>query len=360
VALVVRFRFDGYIYSDDKSYLESFAAYAGSNGKQVSAFWDSVPSYSRPLGFLFRFVLNDPLTALLPTAFVGSLSAVLVAFTVKQMTSPQRGIVAGLLVAVWPSQIFWSSLALRDAFIWFATSLIIAVWAYLLLPKRAPMIRIFWGIIITVVALTFVAGSRRHSAVVLIAALLIAIIFSIEWRKSIPALLIVGITAPYLLGFGPFAWNLLKIGSSNIEANRAKEVAAAETVVECWDLPILPLGNAGEGGWRNDLLCLPATAASFLLAPTPQQVVNNPSLTPLLMELPFWVMLYAFSARNLRGKWRNSFVNKTVICYLILTILMWSLVDRAIGTAFRHRGEILASLVLVAMMRRANQGDETR
>jgi hypothetical protein len=34
--------------------------------------------------------------------------------------------------------------------------------------------------------------------------------------------------------------------------------------------------------------------------------------------------------------------------YLLLTTLMWSTIDRVVGTAFRHRSEILASLVILA------------
>lgn len=350
VVLIVRFRFDGYIFLDDKSYLSDFATYAGSNGGQSPDIWISVPSYSRPLGFLFRFVVDDPLTALLPTALAGSLSAVLVAFAVERMTNPKRGLVAGLLVALWPSQIFWSSLVLRDAFIWLAISLVIATWAYLLLPNRAPMGHISLGIVVTLVCIAYVAGSRRHSAISLVAALLIAVVFSVEWRRSIPALLLVGTTVPYFLGFGPFALNLLKDGSSTIATNRAKEVAAAETVIECWDLPFLPRGDESGGGWKNDLLCLPATTTGYLLMPTPNQAFSNKDLVPPLLEAPLWIALYAAAGRNLRRFWGSGLAHRLTAAFLVTTTLMWSLIDRVVGTSFRHRGEIFSALVVLAVV----------
>lgn len=212
------------------------------------------------------------------------------------------------------------------------------------------MARISLGIVITVVCVAYIAGSRRHSALALLAALLIAVLFSVEWRKSIPALLILGGTVPYLLGFGTFAWNLLKDGSSSIAPNRAKEVAAAETVVECWDLPFLPRGDESDGGWKNDVLCLPATSTGFLLMPTPNQAISNKDLVPPLVEAPLWIALYAAAGRNLRRFWKSGLVHRLIATCFITTTLMWSLIDRVVGTSFRHRGEIFSSLVVLAVV----------
>ncbi len=345
LSLIVRFRFDGFLYLDDRSYLEAFRRYAETGGSEKPVIWNSVPSYSRPIALIYRFVLNDPLVALVPSVLAGGLTAVFVAVAVGRVSSARRSLLAGLLVAWWPSQIFWSSLALRDAFIWLAVSSVIAVWA---VAHTSPRISVRFAVIAyTGLAIAYVSGSRKHTALVMALSALIAIAL---WRRSLPvltAILVAVAITPLVFGFGVFGWSLWNDGTSTITANRSREVAAAETPITCVDLPLLPPAEAGSGGWRNDLLCFPSTSLSFVLAPFPDQVVENTSLVPPFLELPAWIALYFFSLRGSQPKLPR-FVRNFTYTYLLLTFIMWSLIDRVVGTAFRHRSELLVPLVILA------------
>ena len=357
LAVVVRFRFDGYLYLDDRSYLEAFERYAASGGTEKPAIWDSVPSYSRPISLFFRFVYDDPLTALIPTAIAGSLSAVFVAIAIGQFTNNRRALLAGLMVAWWPSQVFWSSLALRDAFIWMAVSSIFAASSFLR-PTRSRL-AVTGASTYILSAIVCIAGSRRHSALAVALAAVIALLVYYRRRTVLAVAALLAVLAPMALGFGPAGWSLWKEGTASVSANRQREVNAAETPIQCWNLPILPSGDESQGGWRDDLLCLPTSATSFLMAPFPRQVNDNPSLVPPFLELPAWIALYILSLRRLRDRPTNPGLI-AARSYVVITVMMWSLIDRVVGTGFRHRGEILAPLVILIMAGSQRRGEESR
>lgn len=359
LAIVVRLRFGGYLYLDDKSYVDFFQRYAESAGMQKAPIWDSVPSYSRPLALLSRYVWNDPLAAQIATVMAGSLSAVFVAFAVGRLSDRRRSILAGLLVAWWPSQIFWSSLVLRDAFIWMAVSSVIAAWSLLGNSLRAS--KSIGLVLYSFAAVAYVAGSRKHSALVLVLSIIVALLFSARSHRVLVGAAFLLAFAPLSLGFGPFGWQLFRDGTEGITAGRTREVTAAQTPIRCWDLPLLPPGDETQGGWRDDLLCLPTTVPGLLIMPTPDQAFDNPDLVPPLLELPGWIALYAFALRSCRKGTRKNPLTAFAASYATLTIALWALVDRVVGTAFRHRSELFAALVVLAMIgnRQQNHGKDS-
>ena len=321
MTLVVRFRFDGYLYLDDRSYLEGFERYVASGGAEKPAIWDSVPSYSRPISLFFRFVYDDPLTALIPTAIAGSLSAVFVAIAIGQFTNHRRALLAGLMVAWWPSQVFWSSLALRDAYIWMAVSSIFAASSFLR-PSRSRL-AVTGASIYILSAIVYIAGSRRHSALAVAMVVIFTLLVYYRRRTVLAVAALLAVFAPMALGFGPAGWSLWKDGTANVSAARQREVGAATTPIRCWDLPGLPPGDESQGGWKDDLLCLPTSATSFLLAPFPRQVYENPNLVPPFLELPAWIALYILSLKRLRHRPTNLGLI-AARGYVVITVMMWS------------------------------------
>lgn len=357
MALVIRFRFDGYLYLDDRSYLEEFERYAASGSTGKSVIWDSVPSYSRPISLLFRFVYNDPVAALFPTVLAGSVSAVLVAFAIGRTQSRRKALLAGLLVAWWPSQIFWSSLALRDAFIWMAASMTLAAASHLGL--RRTRLNLVGSAFVILLSIAYIAGSRKHSALALALAVIIALLVLHRTRAIFAASAILLVAIPLSMGFGVAGWDLWKDGTARISENRQREVDAANSPIRCWDMPLLPAGDESQGGWKHDLLCLPASTTNFLMAPFPAQVQANPNLWPPLLELPAWILLYMFALRASRNRARSVLLSVAKF-YVLATVLMWSLIDRVVGTGFRHRGEILSALVILAFVSPHGSGSGPR
>jgi hypothetical protein len=352
-ALAIRLVSNGSLYNDDAYYVDSLRSYAESEGALRPGIWFTHPTFFRPLAILARWVTTDPLLPQAMSAVAGSLSVVLVAAVVRRLTNERQALLAGLTIALWPSHVIWSSLVLRDAFVWLGVCGVFAAISYGWARNHTRKgVQLFLATVI-IVALAYVEGNRRHSAFALMFALSIAAFVGLRlWSTRIAALL--GLIAiPFFVGLGWLGVDLWRNGSENFAPARAAEVANAETPIECWQLPLVGRGDESGGGWGNDLRCLPTTAVGLLLMPTPQQVSSNPSLLPPLVEGVGWIALYLAVIRQVRHRLGGNPVLRVVTAYVVLTIFMWSLIDRVVGTAFRHRSELLAGLVILAFSQRS-------
>ena len=353
VVLVVRFLSGGSLYQDDQSYLASIERAVKSGSGTEESLWHSNPTFFRPLVLANRLTVLDPLTSQIFIALLGASTATLVAFSVKRLTSnPTASLVAGLGFGTFPSLVLWSSLVMKDPFVWFGTSLTLACLVCLCRPSSSRSSPTPLQAIALIAGLLFGAfityGARNHASLLLLGASSAACITVwVPLKRALPLLLISASLVPLFLGYGPFAKRILENGSTSFAKNRSAEVAQAETAVNCWEIPFVGQGSPDEGGWTNDLKCLPSTFAMFTTMPWPNQVVTNPSLWPPLLELPLWLTLYALALRRPRNALPTP-VRTFCILHLIFTLLFWSFVDRVVGTAFRHRGEMLAALVVLA------------
>lgn len=353
MAVIVRITSGGSLFLDDASYLRSIERAVSSGRWTDESLWTTTPSLFRPAVLLNDTLFHDPITSQVFVAVVGSATCALTCLTVLNLTNvPTAALRAGLTMAIFPSAIFWSSIVLKDSLVWLGISG--TLWSISLLCKRPrqtrPPLHIYAVSCATFAgSLAITYGSRPHSALLLVLTIGATAIFVARPKKLvIPMAILFVAFAPMTLGYGPMASRILENGSRSFAENRSAEVSQAETALSCLPVPILGAGDPAAGGWKNDLLCLPSSLAMFLTMPWPNQVLDNTTLAPPLLEFPAWLALFWVALRHPRRLWSSSPASRLVLIHLIVTIAFWSTVDRVVGTAFRHRSELLVGLVVLA------------
>ncbi len=126
-AIVITFA-RGFLFADEAQYvgLGRLAA-AGRltptymiNGQTGDSLFHEAAAFMWPLTVLFRVFGPHVLVAALWAALFGALAAALVALLVGRVLPPLWSGVAGLVVALFPSQVLWSSLVFRESMVWAA------------------------------------------------------------------------------------------------------------------------------------------------------------------------------------------------------------------------------------------------
>lgn len=351
MALVIRVSRGGSLFLDDASYLQKVELAVTSGEHARDSLWRTAPTFFRPLVVLGEAIGTDPLVSQLALALVGSLVPLLAAGTLLLATkSPSSAFTCGVVIALFPSQILWSALVLRDPIVWLGVvvacaSLSTISFGSSLHIRRRRLALVVAGSFGLGCSVSLAYGSRPHAGLLIFLAVVVAWLFTS--KRKLAVILTVGTLlalVPALLGFSPFGLRIIENGSRSFTENRAVEIEQAETPHRCFDVLWIDGGEATEGGWENDLRCLPSSISMFLTSPWPDQVAKNFSLIPPFLELFLWFSLYVGVLRVSRDTWRSGVLGKFVLSHLVLTVVFWSMVDRVIGTAFRHRGEILASL----------------
>ncbi|SVB28445.1 uncharacterized protein METZ01_LOCUS181299, partial [marine metagenome] len=86
--------------------------------------WNSTKSLLLPITILFKLFGPHPIFGQLLVSLSGAIAVAGVAFLISQATSKRTALLFGLIFALYPSQILWSSIVLKDSFICMALILI--------------------------------------------------------------------------------------------------------------------------------------------------------------------------------------------------------------------------------------------
>jgi energy-converting hydrogenase Eha subunit A len=116
--------FSGYLFGDESQYVVLGRLAAA--GHLTPTFWSgygetlfhTAGSYMWPTVVLFKLFGVHPLVAALWAALFGALTAALTAAIAGRALSRGWSALAGLTVAIFPSQILWSSVVLRESMVW--------------------------------------------------------------------------------------------------------------------------------------------------------------------------------------------------------------------------------------------------
>ena len=339
LATLVRVVEDGILFEDDGSYIRTLSTFANQGREGLTSSqrgtWDALWGFFEPLGWLVRFASTDPLVPMLATALAGSLVAGLVSAMTRRRFSDRMALVAGLLVALMPSQILWSSLVLRDAFSWLALSSIA-----LMIGTSSSKWRRGSAWFALPVVLYWLNGIRGHTFLVASIASALALLFTFRRRLQwIAALALVLLAVGVASGTIGRLTSVLDSGTAGRQEELTAAVDAGKTTIACVVIPFVYEAPSDGVGWSGDLKCFPSGARMMLFDPFPNQLGKSLSLLPAFFEHVFWYpLLYlAFrGVRRLRG-WTTQDV--FVLAAGLGTLCVWALVDRNFGTAYRHRGE---------------------
>ena len=398
VALVAVFA-DGHLFQDDHGYLRLAERHGDKSltwdaGSQ--SLWRVNLSFLAPIGFLFDAFGPYPVLAQSLQALAGAWTATCVTMLVGRHARPVITVGAGMVAALFPSQVLWSSLVLKDALVWMclaSIAVLVARWI-----ETGDLVPFIGGAAGLLLLLLYLSHLRAHTLVTTC----FAVLLSVVWRPSplrparIAISMVLLLLVPLAAGVGLSGHQLWRIGLFGMEEQRqAGAIGASTALVEIpvhtelshaalrlseLETEYLRLSDDLQGAgddlqgagddlqkarrnyeyWldkagsvtpstiADDLMYLPTGIRVMLIDPLPNQLENNPRMILAFIEHLIWYPLLALCILGIPSVRRGS--AELVFTALIATglVAMWALVEGNFGTAYRHRGEFVWAVIVFA------------
>jgi len=273
-----------------------------------------------------------PLAPALANAAVGGAVAVLAWRIARELTDAEGARVAGWLAAFWPSLVLWSSLNLKDAFAILA--LLLAVHGTQRLARRlalADAALLLGGLFLLSQLRGYLVGLTAVSMG------LSLVLTRLRASPALTAALVVLVAVPLALA-GPVQH--LQIEASLQELNDARSDLAVGRAAYGAEADVsTPAGALGF---------LPVGLAYFLFAPAPWQLLGTRQLLTL-PEMLAWYALVPFVLSGLVGALLTRFAAAIPVATLALALTVsYALVEGNLGTAYRHRAQVLVLFLVLA------------
>ncbi len=283
------------------------------------------------------------------SAFAGALTTILVfriAVRVVGMETAER---AGMLAAVFPSLVVWSSQTLKEPFVILFECAV--VYAVLALRARGSLRMV----LLLLVSLVCLYSMRFYAAYLSAAAAVIVLLWRADQPahpRRLPAPLIGGLVMSAVV-LGLFASGLWKTETERLSGFNLGWVESFRTNV-----------SAGPGGQSGIVLpydvstplgvlaAFPLSLLGFLLSPFPWQALEGSArLRFAMIDVAVWWWLIPRIGMGLREAWRShrAFVGQLLLFILPLTVF-YTLIFGNAGLAFRERGQILILLLVFGGM----------
>lgn len=232
-ALVIQERWDGFIFLDESTYSQLAAEMA--TGRTEA--WDSylhglyweTSTLLVPLTALYRLLGVHVLAGQLLVVAVGVATAGLVVALGRRFLDTWAAVFAGLVIALLPSQVLWSSLTLKDAFVWAVLSGLALLFAHSISHSGA---RLLLDLALALVLLVLLVNLREHTFVMACWAIVIAVVATRAPRHLVRAGSVVAIAVllPWTSGLGPGGATFVG-GQEGLAAKRATNAIGADSAV---------------------------------------------------------------------------------------------------------------------------------
>ena len=395
VAIVIAITNDGTLFKDDESYAQM--------GREMAAGatedWDpytrwlfgATGTYLIPLTASYWLFGAEPLAGQLVSVTFGVATVAAVCWLALRSWGSRAALVAGLAVAVLPSQILWSSLTLKDAAVWAVMS---GVAVAVKLASTASSRQLIAVGVAIAVFLVLLGHLRDHSLALASLALLPSAWFGAPARRKarLAGAFAVGLTIPWALGIGPFGAELAAHGRS-LGHRRAMNALDANTAVVA--VPTTAASRPGVAGAENpdssdsadgpevqevtsttqptdhspadievdegigaNLAHLPRGLSVILVEPLPWQAATSTGVRVAKLEAIVWYPLLGAALAGVVVAWRRRMQAMAFPALIGAgTILVYALSEGSLGTAYRHRGELawVAALFAAAALSRVSQ-----
>lgn len=364
LAAVVAIHSDGSMFMDDGFYLFLATLWSGigigNMDPDSQQFYREYISFLGPIGLLFRMFGAKPILAQAISAVAGAATAACVVTIARRHTRPKVALAAGLLAALFPSQVLWSSLVLKDSAVWMALSgLAVAFGWWTRCTDRKGFLT---GLVVISGLMLYLVHLRIHTLLIATLALVIASAMSsnpFRAARTMAAIALL-VIVPTFSAAGPAGHVLWKVGVSGLADQRVAGAEGALTAITRLDEGALArLGEAapqqsGEGAtFAADLMYLPTGIRVMLVDPLPTHLGRSPRMSLAFAEHLIW---YPTVLLAMWGLWRLIGLRSrsSDLVYVLVTslglITMWALVEGNFGTAYRHRGEFVwAALIFAAV-----------
>lgn len=403
----------GYLVGDEQQYIGLAEAVASGRGPESwfpgygASLYRSTIAFSGPLSFLV-WVFGPHLTVgRLMSAVLGAAVAALTVVLARRSLPVGWAFAAGLVPALLPSQVFWSSALLRESDVWLALVVAAIAAGAAARAQRATRVLVFAGAVAACIVL--LAEVREQTALEAAWALPLAAV--IGWGRRpfvlLGAACLVAVSAPWLGGMGPAGISLVRAAAPNLGTTRTVLSIGADSafVPHHTETPLpsapsvvspKPLGTPksprdraaasprptatlaridnglpsgpevkNEGGQRilagpggasyvvndgigADLRALPRGVVGVLFRPFAWDTAPNTSVLIAKLENIAWYALYALA---FVGIWANRQRRDLVAYPFVVSCAILggaALTEGNVGTAFRHRGQVLWALAVLA------------
>jgi branched-subunit amino acid transport protein len=378
-ALVLGLR-PGYVIGDEEQYVTLAEAVA--NGRTADSWfpgygqslYDAVYAFIAPLTALTKIFGPHQIVGQLLAAMFGVLAAVLTARLGRELLNGSWALAAGMLAALMPSQVLWSSVVLRESMVW-VTLVGAAVAVAAAARARSPRALTVAGLGLLICLLTL-GHLRSQTLVVAVWAVALAVFTFRSERTLLLRLsaLVMVLVVPAAVGLGPAGLDLAERALPALGKIRTSmSIGASSAFVPHAPASPAPSGDDagsgpstgrpqrdarvvnGPGGQvlvdntpSGNLAALPRGLVAVTLRPFPWEPATNSGVLLAKLENTGWLVLYGLAAVGIwtgRRQWR-------VIAFpVVLTagiLLSSALTQGNLGTAFRHRGQVLWALAVLA------------
>jgi hypothetical protein len=283
---------------------------------------------------IYTLVGHVPLAPALANAAAGGYAVVLAQRIARELGGRNAGRLAAGFTAFCPSLVLWSSLNLKDG---------LAILAILLMLRGAQQLAVSArpaALATMAIGLLGLVQLRGYLALVALVALAVALALPRLRGPRAPvrmaALVVCALLA--VTALGPIAELTDQAALSNID--RARHALAYGGSAYHGDVDVsTPLAA---------LRFLPIGLAYFLLAPAPWQVWNTQQLLTL-PEMLLWYALIPQAVLGLAAALRNRAAQALPIAlFALFATISYALVESNLGTAYRHRAQVLVPLFAFA------------
>jgi hypothetical protein len=190
--------------------------------------YDRTATLMVPLSLLYSIFGSEQIVGQIFVACIGAVTAVLACRLSMEILRPGQAVIVGLILAILPSQVLWSSLVLKDPMVWL---LLISIALTLAIAARTVGKRlIVTGVVVTAL-LFLLAFLRQHTFVVASIAVALSAWFGIkEWRKTRAlGAIAIGLLVPWLVGLGPLGIDFVREGASSVNQLRVLNAVGANS-----------------------------------------------------------------------------------------------------------------------------------
>jgi len=284
--------------------------------------------------FLFDLFGFAPLAPKIVNCFLGAWLGVLAYRIGAELAGLQVGRSSAVLVTFFPSLILWSAHNIRDTMVLF----VIAV--AMLLTIRLRKHPSFPRILLIAAVLVLLGLLRDYMAVMMVFTLVGS--FFISSRRQVVLNLMLGLA---ILGLAVLAYRQLGLGdrwltSADFETLNVtrRNLAVGGTAFQ----PGVDISDPLRG-----IQFLPIGMAFFILAPFPWQFGSVLSVMSLPEQI-IWYGLLPFVGIGSMYLIRHYFaLAEPVLLFVLVTSVIYALVEGNAGTAYRHRAQIVMFMLIL-------------
>lgn len=294
-----------------------------------------------PLTGLYELFGVHQLVGQLLVGLLGAVTAALTTRLAMELTSKRWAILAGLIVALLPSQVVWSSLILKDPMVWMCLA---GMAVTIAVAGRSSGLRLL-ALGLVAGGLLVVLGYLRFQTMVVAAwALMLAAVVGPRVGRipRVGGAIALGVLIPWLaFSLGP-AGVLVVNSTPPPSQQRALSAQGANSPIAGSDL-----GDQGE--LRADIGHLPTGLSAMLIQPYPWRAGGSVYLNLARIQDLIWypLLLLAFVGLVMLRRRHLRVMAFPVIAGGTILIL-YALTEGNLGTAFRHRGEFEWVIALLA------------